>query len=53
VPGFVLGPTPNINITWETATTTDLGLDMRLLKNLTFDLDVFRSYADAHPGAAE
>ena len=44
VPGFVLGPTPNINITWETATTTDLGLDMRLLKNLTFDLDVFRSF---------
>jgi len=43
VPGFVLGPTPNINITWETATTTDLGLDMRLMKNLTFDLDVFRS----------
>ena len=43
VPGFTLGPTPNINITWETATTTDLGLDMRLLKNLTFDVDVFRS----------
>jgi TonB-linked SusC/RagA family outer membrane protein len=43
VPGFVLGPTPNINITWETATTTDLGLDMRLWKNLTFDVDVFRS----------
>ena len=43
VPGFVLGPTPNINITWETATTTDLGLDMRLFKNLTFDVDVFRS----------
>ena len=43
MPGFVLGPTPNINITWETATTTDLGLDMRLMKNLTFDLDVFRS----------
>ena len=43
VPGFVLGPTPNINITWETATTTDLGLDMRLFKNMTFDLDVFRS----------
>ncbi|GGB02206.1 SusC/RagA family TonB-linked outer membrane protein [Puia dinghuensis] len=42
-PGFVLGPTPNVNITWETATTTDLGLDMRLLKNLTFDIDVFRS----------
>ncbi|HXO74608.1 MAG TPA: SusC/RagA family TonB-linked outer membrane protein, partial [Puia sp.] len=43
VPGFVLGPTPNINITWETATTTDLGLDMRFFKNLTFGLDVFRS----------
>jgi TonB-linked SusC/RagA family outer membrane protein len=43
VPGFVLGPTPNVNITWETATTTDLGLDMRFLKNLSFDLDVFRS----------
>ncbi|TDW96671.1 SusC/RagA family TonB-linked outer membrane protein [Dinghuibacter silviterrae] len=43
VPGFVLGPTPNVNITWETATTTDLGLDMRLIKNLTFDMDVFRS----------
>jgi TonB-dependent starch-binding outer membrane protein SusC len=43
VPGFVLGPTPNVNITWETATTTDLGLDMRLFKNLSFDMDVFRS----------
>jgi TonB-linked SusC/RagA family outer membrane protein len=43
VPGFVLGPTPNVNITWETATTTDLGLDMRLFKNLTFGMDVFRS----------
>ena len=43
VPGFVLGPTPNVNITWETATTTDLGVDMRLFKNLTFDVDVFRS----------
>ncbi len=43
VPGFVLGPTPNINITWETSRTTDLGLDMRFLKNLTFDVDVFRS----------
>jgi len=43
VPGFVLGPTPNINITWETATTTDLGLDMRFFKNLTLGLDVFRS----------
>ena len=46
VPGFVLGPTPNVAITWETATTTDLGLDMRFLKNLTFDLDVFRSFRD-------
>lgn len=43
VPGFVLGPTPNVNITWETATTTDLGVDMRLLRNLTLDVDVFRS----------
>ncbi|HTJ13346.1 MAG TPA: TonB-dependent receptor [Dinghuibacter sp.] len=43
VPGFVLGPTPNVNITWETATTTDLGVDMRLFKNFTIDLDVFRS----------
>ena len=43
VPGFVLGPTPNVNITWETATTTDIGLDMRLLKNLSFSMDLFRS----------
>jgi len=43
VPGFVLGPTPNINITWETATSTNLGLDMRLFKALTVSVDVFRS----------
>ena len=43
VPGFVLGPTPNVNITWETASTTNLGVDMRFMKNLTFDLDVYRS----------
>ena len=43
VPGFVLGPTPNVNITWETATTTNLGLDMRLLRNLTLTLELFRS----------
>jgi TonB-linked SusC/RagA family outer membrane protein len=43
VPGFVLGPTPNVNITWETATTTDVGIDLRLFKDLTFSMDLFRS----------
>jgi len=43
VPGFTLGPTPNVNITWEVATTTDLGLDMKLFHALTVDVDVFRS----------
>lgn len=43
VPGFVLGPTPNVNITWEVATTTDIGADMRILNNLTLGFDLFRS----------
>lgn len=43
VPGFALGPTPNINITWEVATSTNLGIDMRLLKNLTVSIDAFRA----------
>ena len=42
-PGFVLGPTPNVNITWEVAKTTDLGLDATILHGVTVDLDVFRS----------
>jgi TonB-linked SusC/RagA family outer membrane protein len=43
VPGFTLGPTPNANITWEVATTTNLGLDMSLFHVLTAHVDVFRS----------
>jgi len=43
VPGFTLGPTPNPNITWEVATTTNLGLDMQLFHSLSLSVDVFRS----------
>jgi TonB-linked SusC/RagA family outer membrane protein len=43
VPGFVLGPTPNVNITWEVATSSNIGLDMRLFRALTVSIDVFRS----------
>lgn len=43
VPGFVLGATPNPNITWETATTTNIGLDATLFHNLTATIDVYRS----------
>ncbi len=42
-PGFVLGPTPNINITWEVATTTNLAVDAQLFKSLSLSVDVFRS----------
>jgi TonB-linked SusC/RagA family outer membrane protein len=43
VPGFSLGPTPNPNITWEVATTTNIGLDMQLFHALTVNIDAFRS----------
>lgn len=46
VPGFVLGPTPNPNITWEVATTTNLGLDATLFHNLSASIDVYRSVRD-------
>lgn len=42
-PSFTLGPTPNINITWEVASTTDLGLDAQLFNNFSVTVDVFRS----------
>jgi TonB-dependent starch-binding outer membrane protein SusC len=41
---FALGPTPNTSITWEVATTTDLGLDAQLFKGkLDFSASIFRS----------
>jgi TonB-linked SusC/RagA family outer membrane protein len=43
VPGFSLGPAPNSNITWEVATTTNLGLDAQLFKAFSVSVDVFRS----------
>jgi hypothetical protein len=43
VPGFTLGPTPNVNITWEIAKTTDVGVDMRLFHALNVTVDVFTS----------
>lgn len=43
VPGFALGVTPNPNITWEVATTTNLGLDAVLFHSLTATFEVFHS----------
>ena len=43
VPGFTLGPTPNVNITWEIARTGDVGVDMRLFHALTVTADAFTS----------
>jgi len=43
VPGFTFGPTPNVNITWEVATSSNLGLDMRFLHALNVSIDLFRS----------
>jgi len=41
---FVLGATPNPNITWERATSTDIGLEAQFLKKtITLSIDVFRS----------
>jgi len=41
---FMLGATPNPNITWEIAKTTNLGLDVQFLQGkLGFTLDAFRS----------
>ena len=41
---FILGPTPNPNITWERATTTDIGLETQLFrKSLSLSIDLFRS----------
>ncbi len=41
---FILGPTPNPIITWEVATSTDLGLELQLFQGkIGFATDVFRS----------
>jgi TonB-linked SusC/RagA family outer membrane protein len=41
---FVLGPTPNPNITWEVSTSTDIGVEVQLLnKSVSLNIDVFRS----------
>ena len=45
---FILGPTPNPNITWERNTTTDIGVEAQLLnKTLSLSIDVFRSMRTA------
>lgn len=44
VSSLVLGPTPNPNITWEVANTTDLAVESQFLKGkVTLSLDYFRS----------
>lgn len=44
VPGFSLGPTPNINITWERANQADVGVDAQLFKNaLSLSLDIWQA----------
>ncbi|TCD26456.1 TonB-dependent receptor [Pedobacter psychrodurus] len=44
VSSLVLGPTPNPNITWELANTTDIGLEAQFFKGkLGVNIDVFRS----------
>lgn len=44
VSSLVLGPTPNPNITWELATTTDIGLESQFFNGkLGINVDVFRS----------
>nr|WP_294872471.1 TonB-dependent receptor [uncultured Pedobacter sp.] len=44
VSSLVLGPTPNPNITWELATTTDIGLESQFFNGkLGVNVDVFRS----------
>jgi TonB-linked SusC/RagA family outer membrane protein len=55
VPGFLLGPTPNPNITWEVATTTNIGIDAQLFHALSVSIDVFHSSRNnilVAPGAA-
>ncbi|WP_316753084.1 TonB-dependent receptor [Pedobacter gandavensis] len=44
LPSLILGPTPNPNITWELATTTDIGLESQFFKGkLGVNIDLFRS----------
>ncbi len=44
VSSIVLGPTPNPNITWEVATTTDIALESQFFKGkLGLSIDYFRS----------
>ena len=44
VTSLVLGPTPNPNITWELATTTDIGIESQFFKGkLGVNIDLFRS----------
>jgi hypothetical protein len=38
-----LGPTPNANITWEVATTTNIGFDAQLFHAFSVSVDAFRS----------
>ncbi|TKK70356.1 TonB-dependent receptor [Ilyomonas limi] len=44
VSSLVLGPTPNPNITWELANTTDVAIESQFFKGrLGFTVDLFRS----------
>ncbi|NRF41912.1 TonB-dependent receptor [Pedobacter foliorum] len=44
VSSLILGPTPNPNITWELATTSDIGLESQFFNGkLGVNVDVFRS----------
>ncbi|MDR0982175.1 MAG: TonB-dependent receptor [Culturomica sp.] len=42
VPATTLGTVPNNDLTWETVTTFNLGLQARLMKNLNVELDFYK-----------
>ncbi|WP_200976442.1 TonB-dependent receptor [Echinicola sp. 20G] len=43
-PSFELGPTPNTNITWEVATSSNIGIESRFFQGaLGVNVDLFRS----------
>ncbi|GAB3349290.1 TonB-dependent receptor [Arachidicoccus ginsenosidivorans] len=43
-PGFSLGPTPNLDITWERASQTNIGIDATMLNNaLSVSLDIWQA----------
>ena len=42
-PGFAATTTANNNLTWETTTSTDIGVDLRLFKNINLIADYYNS----------